>query len=103
MPLTLNTPRATYVLSLAAPPEDIADATVLSLSLERSDGIEKVALRCRVAKPLASGMDTDSILTRLAQWIERDFETIRENALKSIRSERRLIEFAFDESDRGPF
>ena len=103
MPLTLNTSRGTYTLSQAAPAEDAGDALVMTILLERSDGIEKVALRCRVAKPLVSAMDEAALLSRIAEWIARDFEMTRENALKSIRSERRLTEMVFDQCNRGPF
>lgn len=103
MPFTLNTPRGTYTLSLSAAPEADAGDAVLTVAMERSDGIEKVALRCRIAKALAEGMSADAIMGRLVPWIERDFEMIRENALKSIRGERKLMEIAFDASNRGPF
>ena len=72
------------------------------MSLERRDGIEKVAFQCRVAKTLVPD-DMAAILGKLGSWIERDFEMTRESALKSIRSERKLMEVVFDESNRGPF
>ncbi len=103
MPLTLNTSRGAYNVSSAAPIEDARETVVVTLSLERTDGIEKVALRCRIAKAIAAGMDEAAVMGRLAQWIERDFEMIRENALKSIRGERRLMEVVFDQTNRGPF
>lgn len=43
------------------------------------------------------------LVRKLATWIERDFEMTRENALKSIRAERKLMEIVFDASNRGPF
>lgn len=103
MPLQLKTSRGTYTLSQASALEDVGDAIVITIAMERSDGIEKVALRFRIAKPLASGIETRAIVSRIADWIGRDFEMTRENALKSIRAERRLMEIAFDESNRGPF
>jgi hypothetical protein len=90
-------------LSLAKPPEMLPDATVLTLSIERLDGIEKVALQFRVSLSLVGNLDLDEILGRLAPWIERDFEMTRENALKSIRSERKLLEIRLDVGNRGPF
>ncbi len=51
----------------------------------------------------ARSADTDELLGKLAHWIERDFEMTREYALKSIRSERKLLELIFDASNRGPF
>lgn len=93
-------------MTLAREPERSSDALVLTLSLERRDGIEKVALRCRIASELLGGVttqDVNPVLARLVPWIERDFEMTRELALKTIRSERKLVEVAFDESNRGPF
>ena len=40
---------------------------------------------------------------RLGSWIEREFEQVREQALKTIRSEKRLMELSFDSANRGPF
>ena len=73
------------------------------MSMERLDGIEKVALQCRIAKSLIAKHDVEEILRLLSSWIERDFEMTRENALKSIRSERKLLEIRFDVANRGPF
>ncbi len=81
----------------------LPEGTLLTLSLERRDGIEKVALQCRVDKGLAGTLDTDALLGKLAHWFERDFEMTREYALKSIRSERKLMQLVFDETNRGPF
>jgi len=88
---------------LAQEPQMLPDGTLLTLSLERRDGIEKVALQCRVDKALVNSLDSDALLGKLAHHIERDFEMTREYALKSIRSERKLMELVFDESNRGPF
>jgi len=90
-------------MALAKEPETILGATLLTLSLERSDGIEKVALQYRIDIESVSAMEIDDVLAKLASWIERDFEMIRESALKSIRSERKLMELVFDASHRGPF
>jgi len=98
----LKTSRGPYHLVLAKEPQRLPDGTLLTLSLERHDGIEKVALQCRIDKALAS-LESDELLAKLAHWIERDFEMTREYALKSIRSEHKLLEFVFDESNRGPF
>ena len=98
----LKTSRGPYHLTLAEEPRSLPDATLLTLCLERNDGIEKVALQCRVASTLAAA-DSRDLLARLTAWIERDFEMTRESALKSIRSERKLLELVFDESNRGPF
>ncbi len=88
---------------LAKEPQMLPDGTLLTLCLERQDGIEKVALQCRIDKTLAGSLDIDELLGKLTHWIERDFEMTREYALKSIRSERKLMELVFDGSNRGPF
>ena len=90
-------------MALAKEPEVLPDATLLTLSLERADGIEKIALQCRIARTLATSDEPSELLRKLATWVERDFEMTRENALKSIRSERKLLELVFDASNRGPF
>jgi hypothetical protein len=102
--LELNTARGKYRLELAGAPEQAHDALVMTLALERADGIEKVVLRCRIASSLlADAREPDAILVSLKPWLEREFEMTREYALKSIRSERKLLELSFDESNRGPF
>jgi hypothetical protein len=99
----LKTSRGAYQLMLAKEPRTLPDATLLTVSLERSDGIEKIALQCRVDRALGASSDSDELLAKLAHWIERDFEMTREYALKSIRSEHKLMELVFDTSHRGPF
>jgi hypothetical protein len=101
--LELKTARGPYTVVLAKEPQTLPDGTLLTLSLERRDGIEKVALQCRVDRTLAASFDSDELLAKLAHWIERDFEMTREYALKSIRSEHKLLELVFDESNRRPF
>ncbi|HZC45012.1 MAG TPA: hypothetical protein VE243_00980 [Candidatus Acidoferrum sp.] len=102
----MKTGRGSYALLSARPPERTADAVVLTLSLERADGIEKVALRCRIATELIIGEDSASpqrLIEQITQWLEREFEQTREAALKSIRTERRLLEISFDAAHPGPF
>lgn len=100
----LNTGRGIYSLVKARPIERTADSVVLTLSLERADGIEKVAVRCRIANALMPASDSaDKIIDRIAPWLEREFEQTREAALKSIRTEHKLLEISFDEMNRGPF
>jgi len=89
-------------MKLAAPTERSGDAIVLTIALDRADGIERVAFKCRVAAELAASASDEALAERLAQWIERDFEMTRETALKTIRTERRLHEFLFDSTNRGP-
>ncbi len=102
MTFELKTSRGPYLLTLAKEPQMLADATLLTLSLERRDGIEKIALQCRIDRRLAASAP-EELLAKLVHWIERDFEMTREYALKSIRSERKLLELVFDASNRGPF
>jgi hypothetical protein len=102
--LELQTARGMYRLELAGASERLPGAFVVTLALERGDGIEKVLLRCRIASSLLCGArEPETILKKLRPWIEREFEMTREYALKSIRSERKLLELSFDESNRGPF
>ena len=104
MAITIRTGRGAYELKLAAPTERVSDAIILTIALDRSDGIERVALRCRVARELLNDDPSDdALVARLASWLEREFEMTRETALKTIRSERRLHEIQFDASSRGPF
>jgi hypothetical protein len=101
----IRTGRGLYRIIEAAPAATDAGATILTLALERADGIERVVFRCRIDAGLA-GSDTpggaDELVARLLPWFEREFEKVREAALKSIRSERKLYEIAFDHA-RGPF
>ncbi|WP_422303866.1 hypothetical protein [Candidatus Binatus sp.] len=104
MPTTLKTARGIYVIASARPLERNADAVVLTLSLERANGIEKVALRCRIATSLIGATDSpEKLIERIAAWLEREFEQTREAALKSIRTERKLLEISFDATHPGPF
>ena len=96
--------RGIYAIASAGPLERTADSLVLTLSLERTDGIEKVALRFRIATGLIGATDSpEKLIERIAPWLEREFEQTREAALKSIRTERKLLEISFDAAHRGPF
>jgi hypothetical protein len=100
----LNTPRGIYTIANARALERTDDAVVLTLSLERADGIEKVALRFRIATALIGATDSpEKLIDRIAPWLEREFEQTREAALKSIRTERKLLEIFFDATHPGPF
>jgi hypothetical protein len=104
LPTTLKTGRGIYAIVNTRPMERTSDHVVLTLNLERADGIEKVALRCRIATGLLGAADSsEKLIERLAPWLEREFEQTREAALKSIRSERRLLEISFDATNPGPF
>ena len=105
MPTTLKTGRGVYALESAAPLERAADSVVLTLSVTRADGIEKVAFRCRIAMVMLQSADEapDKLIERLAPWLEREFEQTREAALKTMRTEYRLLEISFDSAHPGPF
>ncbi|MBF6570262.1 MAG: hypothetical protein IVW54_15430 [Candidatus Binataceae bacterium] len=94
----INTARGVYRLQLPAIPECSGDTYAFTITLERADGIEKVALRCIVP---ANQLTTDELAApelielRLEAWLVAGFEQIRESALRTIRSERRLWEVRF--------
>lgn len=106
LPTTLKTGAGVFTIASAAPPERAPGSVALTLSLERADGIEKFALRCRIAAGLIGNAESDSaekLIERIAPWLEREFEQTREAALKSIRAERRVLEISFDAAHPGPF
>ena len=104
MPTTLKTGRGIYSIANARPIERTSKDVVLTLSLDRADGIEKVAFRCRIANGLIGAADPpEKLIVRLTPWLEREFEQTREAALKSIRTERKLLEISFDATNPGPF
>ena len=98
MSIEFKTGRGIYRLSFAIPAETAGADAILPLALERTDGIERVVFRCRIEGASASDVGktpaADALLGRIAPIIQRDFETIREAALKSIRSERKLVEIS---------
>ena len=100
----LKTSRGIYAIASASPLERTADSVVLTLSLERADGIEKVAVRFRIPTTLIGADDSpEKLIERITPWLEREFEQTREAALKSIRTERKLLEISFDAAHPGPF
>jgi hypothetical protein len=104
MAVEIVTGRGVYRLSAAAPLECTDDSIVLTLAMERADGIERVVTRCRIARALISGPPpAELLIEQLKDWLAREFETTREAALRAIRSEGRLHELTFDQANRGPF
>jgi len=98
------TGRGIYRLSAVAPLESADSKIVLTLAVERADGIERFVTRWLIARDLVEEPpEAQAIIEGLKVWLERDFETTREAALKAIRSERRLHEIRFDQANRGPF
>jgi hypothetical protein len=103
-PVLLKTSRGNYRLTLAEEAERASGQIFLTLAMEHAGGLEKFAFRCRVAQALLQKIgisEASAICSRLSGWLERDFEAVREAALKSIRAERRLAEFNLDESIPG--
>jgi hypothetical protein len=89
---------------IAAPPQADQNDQILTLALERADGIERVAFCCRIALALIGpSRQPDLLVTRLASWIEREFEQVREAALKTIRSDGKLFDLVFNREHPGPF
>lgn len=103
MAVEIRTGRGLYRVVEAAPAAIAAGVIVLTLALERADGIERVVFRCRLNGGLAGTVAPDALIAKLQPDLEREFEMIREAALKSIRSERKLHEITFDcsENDKG--
>ncbi len=95
MPARLQTPRGVYLLSAIGERVRSDSGAVITLSLERADGIERITFRCVVADRALTS--EGFIEKRLAPWIERQFEQLREAALKSIRSEGKLLQVNFDQ------
>jgi hypothetical protein len=105
-PTLLNTARGDYRLTMMEEAGLDCGALTLTLAVEHAGGLEKFGFRCRIAQALLkqAGIDEpDAIPSALARWLEGQFEQVREAALKSVRSERRLAEFEFDETRLGPF
>jgi hypothetical protein len=106
MSATIKTARGVYAIKVAAPIDRSDDSAVVTVGLERADGIEKIALKFRIADWLLKSSQIEApekIVERLTPWIEREFEQTREAALKTIRAEHRLLEVSFDASHPGPF
>jgi hypothetical protein len=105
-PLLLQTGRGSYRLNLVEQTKADGGPWMLTLSAEHTDGLEKFAFRCHIAEQLLTTPAIDNpqaVCTLLAGWLEGQFEKVREAALKSIRSERRLAEIQFDQTTPGPF
>jgi hypothetical protein len=105
----LKTGRGDYRLTLAGPPKVSRSATegfTLALTFDRVDGLERVGLLCTIARDLLEKVDVndvDALLVRIAPWFEREFEQVREAALRSIRADGRPHVVRFDLENPGPF
>lgn len=85
----IQTPRGRYFLTSAAPLEHTADGVVVTLSLEAASGIERIGFQC-LLPPDFSLESEPALVEKVSSAVRSDFEVIREAALKSIRTERRL-------------
>ena len=103
---TVRTPRGSYRVVLADHAVGLGAPWVLTLTVEHCGGLEKFSFRSRIVSSLleSNGITQPiAAASRMAGWIEREFERVREAALKSVRSERRLLELEFDDGQPGPF
>ncbi|HTW87817.1 MAG TPA: hypothetical protein VMD75_07410 [Candidatus Binataceae bacterium] len=101
----INTARGAYFLRVGSELEETKETVAFTVVLERADGIEQLALRCLIPSAQLSDDERghpEKIEARLEAWIQSGFEQIREAALKSIRSERRLWEARFIDAP-GPW
>ncbi len=104
MSAEIVTGRGVYRLLPAAPLEFTNSSILLTLAMERADGIERIVTRWRIARILVNEPPgAEVIVERLKEWLAREFESTREAALKTIRTEKRLYELTFDEANPGPF
>ncbi|HXR25477.1 MAG TPA: hypothetical protein VN742_08965 [Candidatus Binataceae bacterium] len=104
MATQLRTSRGLYRMVAVGPLEAGPGEIALTAALERADGIERVVLRFRVVRDQPGPPPAaEQLLAQLGPWIEREFEQTREAALKSIRSERKVLEIVFDRERPGPF
>lgn len=102
----IKTARGLYRLEMAEGPSRVGQYLSFVVSAVRADGIERVTFRCSVEEELAAtlgGRESAVWLDRAAAWLAGDFDHLREAALRSIRTERRMAEFVFDHEHPGPF
>ena len=68
----IATARGVYRFTAAAPLEYTDSSVVLTLTMERADGIERVVTRCRIARELVGeALEADAIIERLKAWLAR--------------------------------
>ena len=74
-------------------------------------GVAALAVGCLAILITRMELDSDAMNMLPARFqsvqgikiYDREFEQTREAALKSIRTERKLLEISFDAANRGPF
>ncbi len=93
--LLLKTGRGLYALKLGDKPRQESDALVLPIVLEHKEGLERLGFVCRLLGAWAAvreGDELSEVLARIGEHVSRDFERLREAALKSWRAEKKLYE-----------
>jgi hypothetical protein len=101
--MEIQSPRGIYRIGTAAAPEHTGNALVLTISLERADGIERFAFQCVIADELIAGRPSSDVpVAELAGWISDNFENIRESSLRSLRTMHRPWQAGFDAANPGP-
>lgn len=100
----LGTSRGVYRATATEPAPDEGGPTI-TVSLAHQGGLEKFSLRCRLGASVPRALETsgEELAQRLAPFLEKHFEQIREAALKSIRTERKLLLLNFDPESPNPF
>jgi hypothetical protein len=100
MAVEIRSGRGIYAISLLSAPERVDGKIRLTAAFERADGVERFGLRFVFAEAVVAGAsyldDTASLIERIRPQIEANFEQIREAALKSIRTDKRLHEIPID-------
>jgi hypothetical protein len=100
LPTSIQTPRGAYLLTVVGEPERSDSSVAVTLSVERADGFERFGLRCAARAPRDSH-PAGAIVERLSRLIERNFEQVREAALKSIRTEGKLLQIDLESGIDG--
>ena len=103
MAISIPTGRGIYLVGLAGKIEAEGATIILPIKLEHQGGLERIALLCRIewAGDESASDQGERMIELVASLIERDFERVREQALKSIRNDKRLFELHIDPTSAG--
>lgn len=100
MAVEIRSGRGIYTISLVSAPERVDGKIRLTAAFERADGVERFGLLFIFPSAIIAGApsqaDAASLIEKIRPRIEADFEQIREAALKSIRTDKRLHEISID-------
>jgi hypothetical protein len=101
--ISIPTGRGIYLIDLAGKIEVEGTTIVVPLKLEHQGGLERIALLCRIDRAGDEAADDQGqrLIALVAPSIEQDFERVREQALKSIRNDKRLFELHIDPTSAG--